>query len=119
MELDAVILGELGRLARFRFDFSRGAGDCFEEVAESPFVDQLDIEVAVVIEELGDIASHKRNKGANNLIGGYGRLGYAITDVLLYLEPVEHLIGGLVGAGRSIAGGNSGVFAVAAVFDVF
>ena len=45
MELDAVILGELGRLARFRFDFSRGAGDCFEEVAESPFVDQLDIEL--------------------------------------------------------------------------
>ena len=39
--------------------------------------------------------------------------------MLLDFKPMQDLIGGLVGAGRCIAGGDGSVFAVAAVLELF
>jgi hypothetical protein len=60
-----------------------GSGDGFEEVADALCSRDLDAEVAVFIEELGEIAAHVRGERADDLVGGDAGIADALENVLL------------------------------------
>src|SRR5215472_5793048 len=88
-------------------------------MAEASFFDEGEIEIAVVVEQVGYVASHERRKRADYLIGANIGFRNAFLNLLVDLDAMQDLVSGLVGAGGSVAGGDCGLFTVAAVFDVF
>jgi hypothetical protein len=118
VKLDSVIPGNLRGLAGNSFDLTGSAGDGSEQMAEAFIFDEREIEIAVVVEQFGYIASHKGCEGTDHFICAHIGFRDAILDLLLYLDAMQDLVSGLIGAGGAVAGGDCGEFAVAAVFDV-
>src|SRR5262245_32824716 len=96
-----------------------GAGDGFEEMADAFIPGDLNAEVTGFIEELSEVAAHVRGDGADDFVGGYAGFADALADVLLDTLAVEDLIGSLVGANGSVAGGEGSLGPLASITHVF